>query len=173
MSAQPVHRILRQEACSLKAGRRSLALTIIWPPPRSVNRQALRVRRSSRSGGERDPLTAQHCAPEHPAGSDVRMICLSMLQACVVQRVTSAREWVFQLPDAVTASLGAIAAIPVRDEQDRIESCLDALLAQRDMSGRPFPPGALGLVLLLNNCSDRTEAIAVGVSPPAARPSPW
>jgi hypothetical protein len=58
--------------------------------------------------------------------------------------------------------LGAIAAIPVRDEQDRIESCLDALLAQRDISGRPFPPGALGLVLLLNNCSDRTEAIARG-----------
>ena len=85
-----------------------------------------------------------------------------MLQACVVQRVTSARELVFQLPDVVTASLGAIAAIPVRDEQDRIESCLDALLAQRDISGRPFPPGALGLVLLLNNCSDRTEAIARG-----------
>ena len=118
----------------------------------------------TKSGGERDPLTAQHCAPEHPAGSDVRMDLrdLSMLQACVVQRVTSARELVFQLPDAVTASLGAIAAIPVRDEQDRIESCLDALLAQRDISGRPFPPGALGLVLLLNNCSDRTEAIARG-----------
>ena len=84
---------------------------------------------------------------------------LSMLQACVVQRVTSARELVFQLPDAVTASLGAIAAIPVRDEQDRIESCLDALLAQRDISGRPFPPGALGLVLLLNNCTDRTAEV--------------
>ena len=26
----------------------------------------------TRSGGERDPLTARHCAPEHPA---VRMIC--------------------------------------------------------------------------------------------------
>jgi hypothetical protein len=83
-----------------------------------------------------------------------------MLQACVVQRVTSARELVFQLPDAVAPSLGAIAAIPVRDEEDRIEACLDALLAQRDLSGRPLPPDALGLVLLLNNCSDRTAAIA-------------
>jgi hypothetical protein len=67
---------------------------------------------------------------------------------------------VFQLPDAVAPSLGAIAAIPVRDEEDRIEACLDALLAQRDLSGRPLPTDALGLVLLLNNCSDRTAAIA-------------
>ena len=85
-----------------------------------------------------------------------------MLQACFVQRVTSARELVYQLPDAVAPSLGAIAAIPVRDEEDRIEACLDALLAQRDLSGRPLPPDALGLVLLLNNCSDRTAAIARG-----------
>jgi len=85
-----------------------------------------------------------------------------MLQACFVQRVTSARELVYQLPDAVAPSLGAIAAIPVRDEEDRIEACLDALLAQRDLSGRPLPSDALGLVLLLNNCSDRTAAIARG-----------
>ena len=85
-----------------------------------------------------------------------------MLQACVDQRVTSARELVFQLPDAVAPSLGAIVAIPVRDEEDRIEACLDALLAQRDLSGRRLPADALGLVLLLNNCSDRTAAIARG-----------
>jgi hypothetical protein len=69
---------------------------------------------------------------------------------------------VFQLPCAVAPSLGAIVAIPVRDEEDRIEACLDALLAQRDLSGRPLPPDALGLVLLLNNCSDRTAVIAHG-----------
>ena len=50
----------------------------------------------------------------------------------------------------------------MRDEEDRIEACLDALLAQRDLSGRPLPPDALGLVLLLNNCSDRTAVIAHG-----------
>jgi len=69
---------------------------------------------------------------------------------------------VFQLPDAVAPSLGAIVAIPVRDEEDRIEACLDALLAQRDLSGRRLPADALGLVLLLNNCGDRTAAIARG-----------
>jgi hypothetical protein len=69
---------------------------------------------------------------------------------------------VFQLPDAVAPSPGAIVAIPVRDEEDRIEACLDALLVQRDLSERPLPPDALGLVLLLNNCSDRTAAIARG-----------
>jgi hypothetical protein len=85
-----------------------------------------------------------------------------MLQACVVQSVTSARELVFHLPDAVAPSLGAITAIPVRDEEDRIEACLDAVLAQHDLAGRPLAPDALGLVLLLNNCSDRTAAIARG-----------
>jgi len=129
----------------------------------------------TKSGGERDPLTAQHCAPEHPAGSDVRMDLrdLSMLQACVVQRVTSARELVFQLPDAVTASLGAIAAIPVRDEQDRIESCLDALLPSVIS-----PEGPSHQAPSDSFCSSTTVAIAprrshVGVSLPAARPSPW
>jgi len=98
---------------------------------------------------------------------------LSMLQACVVQRVTSARELVFQLPDAVTASLGAIAAIPVRDEQDRIESCLDALLPSVIS-----PEGPSHQAPSDSFCSSTTVAIAprrshVGVSLPAARPSPW
>jgi hypothetical protein len=83
-----------------------------------------------------------------------------MLQACVDQRVTSARELVFQLPDAGVPSLAAIAAIPVRDEEDRIDACIEALLAQRDLAGRPQRRDALAIVLLLNNCSDRTAAIA-------------
>jgi hypothetical protein len=76
---------------------------------------------------------------------------------------------VFQLPDAVAPSLGAIVAIPVRDEEDRIEACLDALLAHRGASPR-MPSGWF--------CCSTIAAIEprrsrVGVSPPAAHPSPW
>ena len=83
-----------------------------------------------------------------------------MLQACIHKRVTSALELVSQLPDTGAPSSGAIVAIPVRDEEDRIGACLDALLAQTDLSGRLLPPDAVGIVLLLNNCSDQTAAIA-------------
>jgi glycosyltransferase involved in cell wall biosynthesis len=83
-----------------------------------------------------------------------------MLQACVDKRVMSAQELVCQLPNTVTPSPGTIVAIPARDEEERIGACLEALLAQRDRCGRLLPPDALGVVLLLNNCSDRTAAIA-------------
>jgi glycosyltransferase involved in cell wall biosynthesis len=83
-----------------------------------------------------------------------------MLQACVDKRVMSAHELVCQLPNIVTPSPGTIVAIPARDEEERIGACLEALLAQRDRCGRLLPPDALGVVLLLNNCSDRTAAIA-------------
>ena len=85
-----------------------------------------------------------------------------MLQACVVQRVTSARELVFQLPDAVAPPPGAI----------RCNSGAGRGGPHRGLPRRPSrparslrkvpPPAALGLVLLLNNCSDRTAAIARG-----------
>ena len=96
-----------------------------------------------------------------------------MLQACFVQRVTSARELVYQLPDAVAPSLGAVAAIPVRDEEDRIEACLDALLAQRDLSGRLLPRLPSGSFCCSTIAAIEPRRLRAGVSPPAARPLPW
>jgi len=64
------------------------------------------------------------------------------------------------LPASLAAAPRAIVAIPVRNEEDRIAACLNALIAQKDITGRPMAPGALGIVLLLNNCSDRTATIA-------------
>lgn len=55
--------------------------------------------------------------------------------------------------------LRAVVAIPVRDEAERIETCLLALAAQRDARGLPLPQDACGIVLLLNNCTDGTAAV--------------
>jgi hypothetical protein len=49
-----------------------------------------------------------------------------------------------------------VVAIPVRDEQDRIAACLEAL--DNQISGR-----ADHIVLLLNNCGDHTASIAEGM----------
>jgi glycosyltransferase involved in cell wall biosynthesis len=65
----------------------------------------------------------------------------------------------------VTASLfprqqirpATVVAIPARDEADRIAACLNALDRQTT------PPDAV--VLLLNNCSDASEAIARSLTP--------
>lgn len=50
----------------------------------------------------------------------------------------------------------AVVAIPVRDEAERIGACLTALACQQGVEA-----GGIGVVLLLNNCSDGTaEAVA-------------
>jgi GT2 family glycosyltransferase len=56
------------------------------------------------------------------------------------------------------ASVQSVVAIPVRDEEAHIAVCLDALLGQCDRAGRRVAPGAFGILLLLNNCRDRTLA---------------
>ncbi|MFD1280535.1 glycosyltransferase [Methylobacterium goesingense] len=51
-------------------------------------------------------------------------------------------------------------AIPVRNEAERIAACLHAIDAQTGI-----PPGSLGVVLFLNNCTDATEAIVADLVP--------
>jgi hypothetical protein len=55
-------------------------------------------------------------------------------------------------PTPLPAS-AAVVAIPARNEAARIGACLDALAAQRDAA-------ALTVLLLLNDCTDATEAVA-------------
>jgi GT2 family glycosyltransferase len=54
----------------------------------------------------------------------------------------------------------AIVAIPARNEADRICRCLAALAVQRDRVGAPVEPGAFGVLLLVNNSTDRTAQVA-------------
>ncbi len=59
----------------------------------------------------------------------------------------------------------AIIAVPVRNEEERIAACLRAIDAQAGLA-----PGSLGLVLFLNNCTDRTEAIVAATVPALSIP---
>ena len=62
-------------------------------------------------------------------------------------------------------SPAAVVAVPVRNEAERIAACLRAIDGQTGL-----PPGALGVVLFLNNCTDGTEAIVADLVPSLAVP---
>ena len=63
-----------------------------------------------------------------------------------------------QRPDAVVA-------VPVRNEEERIAACLRAIDAHIGLA-----PGSLGVVLFLNNCTDRTAAIVTELVPALSVP---
>jgi glycosyltransferase involved in cell wall biosynthesis len=50
--------------------------------------------------------------------------------------------------------------VPVRDEADRLEDTLTALIHQIDLKGRPVDPVRYEVILLANNCSDDSAIIA-------------
>ncbi|WP_267355209.1 glycosyltransferase [Methylobacterium sp. GC_Met_3] len=59
----------------------------------------------------------------------------------------------------------AIIAIPVRNEEERIAACLQSIDAQVGLE-----PGRLGLILFLNNCTDRTQQIVAATVPTLSIP---
>lgn len=50
--------------------------------------------------------------------------------------------------------------VPVRDEAENLMATLDALAHQTDLEGRPFDRERYEIILLANNCSDDSAAIA-------------
>jgi glycosyltransferase involved in cell wall biosynthesis len=72
--------------------------------------------------------------------------------------VTSAPPLAAQIPDAIVA-------VPVRNEEERIAACLRAIDVQEGVA-----EGGLGLVLFLNNCTDRTSAIVAALVPTLSIP---
>ncbi len=50
--------------------------------------------------------------------------------------------------------------VPVRNEAENLESTLAALSHQTDLQGQPFDPTRYEIILLANNCSDDSAAIA-------------
>ncbi|RPD47205.1 glycosyltransferase [Hymenobacter sediminis] len=59
-----------------------------------------------------------------------------------------------------TASLRAIVIIPAKNEATSIPAALAALAAQVDMQGRLLPKGWFEVLVLANNCRDRTAQVA-------------
>ena len=57
------------------------------------------------------------------------------------------------------AAPAAIVAIPACNEEERIGACLEALFQQKGIA-----PGQLGILLFLNNCTDRTAEAVAGMT---------
>jgi hypothetical protein len=93
-----------------------------------------------------------------------------MLQSCFNGRALTAQEIMASVPDIPSPAPRTIVAIPVRDEEDRIQACLQALLHQQDFHHVPMSRAGLGIVLVLNNCQDRTAGIARDVLASAGCP---
>jgi Glycosyl transferase family 2 len=55
---------------------------------------------------------------------------------------------------------GFVVAIPVKDEEERLPTCLRALARQRDCLGRAFPPMLIRVVVFANNCTDHSASLA-------------
>ena len=65
-----------------------------------------------------------------------------------------------QWSGAAATPLRAVVAVPVRDEALRVGACVTALAEQRDEWGRLLDPRSFEAVLLFNNCSDDSLAVA-------------
>lgn len=54
----------------------------------------------------------------------------------------------------------AVVILPVRNEENTLRATLDSLAAQCDLDGAPLPATSFEILLLLNNCTDGSAAVA-------------
>ena len=54
----------------------------------------------------------------------------------------------------------AVVIVPARNEEDSLGATLDALGSQVDLHGNPLDTGSFEILLLLNNCTDASAAVA-------------
>lgn len=67
-----------------------------------------------------------------------------------------------------SVSPGAVAAVPVCNESERIAACLRALTDQIGLL-----PGSYGILLLLNNCTDDTPSVVAETIASFGEAAPW
>lgn len=60
--------------------------------------------------------------------------------------------------------VAAAVVVPARDEEAALSACLDALARQFGPDGRPLDPASYEILLLLNNCRDRSADVAAAVA---------
>ncbi|KAA9325290.1 glycosyltransferase [Hymenobacter busanensis] len=80
------------------------------------------------------------------------------LQAIGASFARAPRE--LQIPAPPAAELEICVIVPAKDEADRVEATLLALAQQVTAAGQPFAPERYEILLLANNCSDDTAAVA-------------
>ncbi len=76
------------------------------------------------------------------------------------------------LPDLFGAAHPALrlsVVVPARDEAERLPTLLAALDAQRDADGRAFAEGTVEVLVLVNNSTDGSAALARALAPPWVR----
>jgi GT2 family glycosyltransferase len=62
--------------------------------------------------------------------------------------------------ESFAAGPGFVVAIPVKDEEKRLQACLAALAQQHDRTGRSISPSRIRTVVFANNCTDQSASIA-------------
>ncbi len=64
------------------------------------------------------------------------------------------------IPGRANHGCRACVTIPARNEEATLSACLQALAQQVDLEGKAFPPSSFEILLLLNNCTDRSAQVA-------------
>lgn len=68
------------------------------------------------------------------------------------------------LPRPAACLRGSV-VVPVKDEEEALPELVRALAGQRELDGRPLAPERYEVILLLNNCTDGTAAVAALLQP--------
>lgn len=89
------------------------------------------------------------CGPQSICATKVHRRAIGQLESLLVRSAQNRLARVHTSPSIVVA-------VPVCNEADRILRCLEALSAQRSLSGHLLPAGLTRVVLLTNNCTDRS-----------------
>jgi len=85
--------------------------------------------------------------------------CLKMIANPSISLASSIESYpLVQTPPLPQCEICVI--VPVRNEADRLENTLAALAHQKDLDGCPFNSNRYEVILLANNCSDGSAAIA-------------
>lgn len=89
------------------------------------------------------------------------------MNSVLPSRFHAAREAVAQAPTAAwhvatppAPGLQAVVIIPAKDEAENLPATLAALAAQTTLDGQPLPPAFYEVLILANNCTDATAAVA-------------
>ena len=72
----------------------------------------------------------------------------------------SFRAWEPLIAGSAENGCRAVVIVPARDEEGSVAAALDALAGQMDLLGRPLARESYEVLLLLNNCTDRSPDVA-------------
>ena len=75
-----------------------------------------------------------------------------------VGEALTARALDFSLPEPLPQMRSSV-VVPARNEEAALPALIAALATQRDLEGAPLDPASFEVIVLLNNCTDRTAEV--------------